>query len=352
MVLIKNPIELESTVPYNQNICNIQREEMTKFEELLKNITGHHVYIQTHNFPDPDAISSAFGLQNLFTLSGIESSICYKGKIERYCTNEFVDKLGIKLINLDDIDDMISQDEIILVDSQKGNANIYDSPGEEIICIDHHPTFDVGVQVRYRFSDIRPEVGACASIIADYYFENNITMDKNTATALAFGIKSDTQGLSRGASDMDVDMFHRLYLLADLEVLNSLEHCSLMLEDLQAYANAIGSIKIINDISFAYSGNNIPEALIASISDFMLDLVEVMFTVVYSAKSDGIKLSVRSATPKYDAGKITSRALAGIGSGGGHQSMAGGFVPFTNDLSVKYGLIENIQQRFLNIINE
>lgn len=350
MVLGKNPIEIDNTVLYNQNICNIQGKNMTKYEELLKNITCKHVYIQTHNFPDPDAISCAYGLQNLFAGSGIESSICYKGKIERYSTNEFVEKLGIRLINLDDIDDMISKDEIILVDSQKGNQNIFDAPGEEIICIDHHPTFDVGVPVKYRFSDIRPEVGACASIVAGYYFDNNIEMDKKTATALAFGIKSDTQGLSRGASDTDVDMFHKLYKLADMDVLNSLEHCSLMLEDLQAYANAISSIKIFNDVSFAYSGNNIPEALIASISDFMLDLVEVMFTVVYSAKSDGIKLSVRSATPKYDAGRITSQALAGIGSGGGHQSMAGGFVPFPDDLSKKYGLIGDIQERFLNVI--
>ena len=34
--------------------------EPMKLVELLK---GNVVYIQTHNFPDPDAIASAFGLQ-------------------------------------------------------------------------------------------------------------------------------------------------------------------------------------------------------------------------------------------------------------------------------------------------
>ncbi len=32
---------------------------MTKLQELLKQINRKHVYIQTHNFPDPDAIASA-----------------------------------------------------------------------------------------------------------------------------------------------------------------------------------------------------------------------------------------------------------------------------------------------------
>lgn len=53
---------------------------MTKLEELLKQINRKHVYIQTHNFPDPDAIASALGIQELLKHNGISSTICYKGK--------------------------------------------------------------------------------------------------------------------------------------------------------------------------------------------------------------------------------------------------------------------------------
>ena len=38
---------------------------MNRFEEIVRNIKGDMVYIQTHNFPDPDAIASAFGLSKL-----------------------------------------------------------------------------------------------------------------------------------------------------------------------------------------------------------------------------------------------------------------------------------------------
>lgn len=53
---------------------------MTKLDELLVQINGERVYIQTHNFPDPDAIASAFGLQELLKYRGVETKICYKGK--------------------------------------------------------------------------------------------------------------------------------------------------------------------------------------------------------------------------------------------------------------------------------
>lgn len=326
---------------------------MNSFMEIIKNIRGKHVYIQTHNFPDPDAIASAYGLSVLLKQYNIEASICYKGKIERFSTNGFVQKLGIELTDLDSMDEMGEDDEIILVDSQKGNSNIVDAPGMEIICIDHHPSFDSNEGISYRYSDIRPELGACATLIATYFFENNIPMDTKVATALLFGIKTDTMGLSRGVSQADVDVYQKLFRLCDMSLIASLEHCSLKFDDLKSYAIAINSIKVYNNVSFANTGRNCPEALIATISDFMLDLVEVDFSVVYSIKDDGIKLSVRSVG-YMDAGIITNKALAGIGGGGGHAAMAGGFVPFTNEISpYKIDLlIENIQERFLGEINK
>ena len=37
---------------------------MTKLEELVGIIGGESVYIQTHNYPDQDALASAYGLTN------------------------------------------------------------------------------------------------------------------------------------------------------------------------------------------------------------------------------------------------------------------------------------------------
>ena len=321
---------------------------MTKLDQLISKINQKHVYIQMHNFPDPDAIASAFGLQELLKYRGICATICYKGKIERYSTEKMCQLLAIKIENIEDISNKLSEnDEVILVDAQKGNSNIINIAGNEIICIDHHPTFE---QQEYRFADIRPEVGACASIIAQYFMENQIPMDERIATALSFGIRMDTMSLSRGVSKLDMEMLYQMFDLCDQNVIHNLENSNLYFEDLLAYSKAIYSIKVYDNVSFADTGKDCPEGLIASVSDFMLALVEVTFSIVYSRKSDGIKLSVRSEGSKLDAGKVIREALEGIGNGGGHAEMAGGFVPFSGTDEQADLLIKEIQERFLHVI--
>ena len=106
--------------------------------------------------------------------------------------------------------------------------NIITTKGDEIICIDHHPTFENSLD-SYRYADVRPELGACSTIIAEYYMDNNIPIDKRVATALIYGICTDTMGLTRGVTDKDVDTYSYLFKIADKQILKALEHCSIVL---------------------------------------------------------------------------------------------------------------------------
>lgn len=319
---------------------------MTKLDELLREINREHVYIQTHNFPDPDAIASAYGLQQLLAYRGVQSKICYKGKIDRYSTEKLCELMGIAILNIDDIEEgLLEEDEVILVDAQKGNSNIINITGDEIICIDHHPYND---KCQYRFMDIRPEVGACATMIAQYFFENDVAMDEKIATALTYAIRIDTNNLSRGVSKLDFEMIYRMYDLCDYETIHLLENSTLCFDDLVAYSKAISSIEVYDNVSFADTGEACP--VIANISDFMLALKEVSFSVVYSKNESGIKLSARSEKSSLDAGKIISKALEGIGNGGGHAAMAGGFVPFEGSEQEVVVLLDEIKERFVAVI--
>ena len=114
---------------------------MTHLEKLLQCIKHNHVFIQTHDFPDADAIGSAFGIQYLLKLNNIDSTICYRGKIDRSYLSKMLDTLNIELVNIKDIDNLDNDDSIILVDSQKGNSNLLNFTCTNVICIDHHPTF-------------------------------------------------------------------------------------------------------------------------------------------------------------------------------------------------------------------
>ena len=108
--------------------------------QLVELLRGHRTYIQTHNFPDPDAIASAFGLQHFLNYHGIKADICYDGKIERLSTRKMFDTFHIDILSKEDLDDMKKEDYIVTVDSQKYNANLTDFIGDEVACIDHHPT--------------------------------------------------------------------------------------------------------------------------------------------------------------------------------------------------------------------
>lgn len=321
---------------------------MTKLDEIVNALTQKHVYIQTHDFPDPDAIASAFGMQEMLLNRGIKSTICYKGQIDRYSTTKMIQLLGIEMSNLDELERsgvLHEEDEVILVDSQKGNSNIVDMIGDEVICIDHHPVSTD--EFEYRVKDVRDTYGACATIIAEYFFENNIPITVNMATAITYAIRIDTNGLLRGVSKNDIDVLAKIYDLTDYGTIKKLENSVVYREDLKVFARAIENISIYDNVSFAYVGEGCPETLIAQICDFMLELVEVEFSVVYSLKPTGIKLSIRSTNPNYNAGKIVRGALKGVGSGGGHVEMAGGFIPFMDKRYSETEITNLIRDRFV-----
>lgn len=298
-------------------------EQKTALDRLLAVITKPHVYIQTHNYPDQDALASALGLQEILHYKGIESTICYQGQIDKANTITMTQALGIELYDVDDLS-IGPEDEIILVDGQKGNVNLEEQVGEEIACIDHHPKQDTD---SYRFYDIR-KVGACATIIGEYFLENGIPINEVVATAIAYGIKMDTANLMRQTTEVDIDMFCTMFKKANIEKIRLFESHSLILTDLDAYRKALKDLKIYgHNVGIANVGANCSEAMMGTLSDFIMSLEEVDFSVVFSYRAGGLKLSVRSDLRKADAGVVVTQALAGYpGGGGGHAGMAGGFV--------------------------
>lgn len=296
---------------------------MNKLNDLIELCQGHLIYIQTHNFPDPDAIASAYGLQKLLELYGVESRLCYDGLIDKLSASKMLDAFHIQMLPyVQLVSDMQETDRIICVDSQKNSGNVTDFIGDEIACIDHHPTF---VSIEYLYQDIRI-TGSCATLIAEYYVLSGNEPDRDVATALLYGLKMDTLQFSRGVTELDIKMFGFLFPRCDQEKLADLERNNMEFTDLKAYGAAIESIELYEKVGFSCIPFSCPDALIAILSDFILSLIEVEVAVVFSFREDGIKLSVRSEDSKIHAGELLHRALKDIGNGGGHASMGGGFI--------------------------
>lgn len=323
---------------------------MSKIRELVDVLKGHEVYIQTHNYPDPDAIASAFGLQFLLNEFDIESKIIYEGSLNKISGIRMIDYFNIKMTSTSDIESINEDAYIILVDAQKYNKNCTDLPGIEIACIDHHPI--VNECNEYLFKDIRP-VGACASIVSDYFCEEDIVPSIEVSTALLYGIKMDTNDFGRGVEELDVEMYYRLFPYSDQLILGKMQLNSLEIGDLKAYGAAIETVSIYKNVGFAVIPFDCPDGLIAIVSDFILALDVVEFTVIYSVRDSGYKFSIRSELEDKDAGKIANEVLSRFGgSGGGHSFMAGGFLAKENLNNLSGDHREQLEREFLKVFFE
>lgn len=318
-------------------------------QELIDLCKGKRIYIQTHNFPDPDAIGSAFGLQKLLERYGINSTLCYWGRIDKLSTSRMLEEFEIFMYSYEEIrDQMKESDSIICVDSQKNAGNITDFIGEEIACVDHHPTF---VQEEYLYKDISI-TGACATQITEYYMELGIKPEENTASALLYGLKMDTLQFTRGVTERDIKAFDFLFPLHNRAKLSRLEQNTMAFQDLKAFGAAIEHIEVYGSFGYTVIPFACPDALIATLADFILDLDEVEVVAVVSVREDGLKLSVRSELEEVHSGCLIRDALAGIGNAGGHACMAGGLITAQNvpRLGNFYGA--SIRERFLNTLEK
>ncbi len=297
---------------------------MTYSLKQLLNIIDNskELYIQTHDFPDHDAIASALGLQYLLKNFDINSKILYKGAIQRKSLLILINTLEIDVLNSSQVE-LKESDQIIIVDGCKGSKNVTDLPGEEIGVIDHHK---VQSPEEVSFVDIRSEYGACSSIIFHYLKDNDIEIRQDIATALMIGINMDTSLLRRNVSNHDLEAYYFIYSIADIEFVNYIMRNHISVKDLDFYKHMIDEIKINGKIGYCYFSNGCKENLMGIIADFILSLQEIEFVMICADNKENIKFSLRSENLKWDCSKIVKQVLKDIGFGGGHAEMAGGVI--------------------------
>jgi len=289
------------------------------------------VYVQPHNYPDHDAIASAFGLQHFLMHFGILAKIVYDTIIQRDSVIRMMDDLNITAHQISDIS-MTASNKIVLVDGCKGNTNVTDLIGDEVGVIDHHLVVEPD---DVEFSDIRVEYGACASIIASYYMTHQVMMPPNVASALLIGINMDTALLTRNVSEFDIRAYLHCYRIANVSYVNSIIRNYIRLDDLSYYQYLINHKKIYERMLFCYFPQGCNQNLLGILSDFALALEEIDLVVLCS-KGEKIHFSLRSEVLEWDVSVLIRNLLEGVGFGGGHADMAGGIIPDSNQFDPDY----------------
>ncbi|MCB0196287.1 MAG: DHH family phosphoesterase [Anaerolineae bacterium] len=296
-----------------------------RLDALFEAVRGvHEITILPHNNPDPDAIASAVALRYLLTQkSAIKSVIVYRGIIGRAENKALVRYLNFPLYRL-----ARAQVEpcapFALVDTQPGTGNNALPANAEIaIVIDHHPNRVNGTPVD--FVDVRPDVGAASSIMTEYLRQADVDVPSLIATALFYGIKTDTMGLGRGTSTLDMEAICYLLPKIDLEALLKIERAQVPVSYFKNLTEALNAARIYNDIVISYLGVMQYPDLTAETADFLLRMKGVQWVVCMGTHKERFIISVRTQNT-IGAGQFIQTIVGEQGVAGGHGSMAGGQV--------------------------
>ena len=294
-----------------------------RFQKLLNVLKEQSsVYIQPHNIPDPDAIASSFALSMLLGRFGIQCTIIYGDSIEKANSKRMIDMFNIKMEHIDEDFAIEKDDFLIFIDVQRGNSNLTDLQVKRVGVIDHH---DKMTHTNYDYEDIRTEMGACSSMITSYYREMGVEPSLEAATALVYGIMTDTDNLTRYNNNADAEMFYWLYKYADFSMIKNLRMNEIGKADIYAYAKALQNIEIYGNIGFIHI-EDCNDSLLGTISDMVYTIEGVAIVVSYAKREDGIKFSIRSGLKGVKANDLVRYILNNQGVGGGHDEMAGGFI--------------------------
>ncbi len=281
------------------------------------------ILIMCHNNPDPDTIASAATLKYIFAQRLRRKAVIgYEGIIGRAENRQLVRRLKIDMVRTKRLK-FSDFSFILLVDSQPHTGN--NAIPREIlpdIVIDHHPLRKD--TTRCAFYDIRPCYGSSSTILTEYLKELDLAPDRRLATALYYGLKTDTNGLSRSFTKADIDAFNYLFPRIAPRTLAGIENPSVPKSYYLKFADAIARSVQYGDVMISHMGTlNTPDVT-AEMADFLLRMENIRWTLCMGEYKEYLLLSVRTSRRGLMAGKIALRVVRGLGTGGGHEKAAGG----------------------------
>ena len=309
---------------------------MFKLSKLLQH---ENITIQCHDFPDADALASAYAIYTYLKENGKQVRIIYGGKAAISKPN-LVKMVNLLSIPVQYVPDASPQHVLLTVDCQYGEKNAAKFPADYVYQVDHHVKVENGCE-----GAINSNLGSCATLVWSLLQDEGFPIDKfgGASTALYYGLYSDTANFEEISHPLDKDM--RDEIVFDRSVFNLLRFSNLTINDLHIAGIALTRHKLDYEKKFAvFKADECDPNILGFISDLALQVEEIDIVVVYNTLPSGYKLSVRSCTREIMANDLAKE----ISAGGGHKRKAGGFVPKDklNGRSINSYLISSINDYY------
>lgn len=321
---------------------------------LLKVLsTKRRILVTTHVYPDPDAIASTHAMAYLLRskLAGSVTVVAsIKGDSQIGINGGFATLSGAELSPWDETS-LSTYDAIVLLDVQPGFATSPLPPGvTPTAVIDHHRSR--GRRQKLPFRDVRPDVGATASIVFSYLKELNLPISAHLASTLLYAIESDLAGAAGNPGDLDNVAMSNLMLVADTGRLYQMRYAALPAEFYVNFARGINEASYAGKILATNLGAVESPAMPAVVADFLLRFSGVTWVLVAAQHAGRLILSLRTSEPKASAGELMRKLVCRIGDGGGHRTKAGGHIDLKTGSAAEIERVRKVlRRRLLKLLN-
>lgn len=267
--------------------------------------------------PDPDSLASAFALRTLLRPRVESVIVAYDEPSKRLQNRAMVKLLRLHLEPAKSLDrDHFTK--IALLDGQVNQFPDFRDWSFHLV-FDHHPVIE---EYPYLFSDIRPQVGATSTILEEYLTAAKIRVSERLATALCYGIKTDTNDFQRGTNQADAEAFSRLFPRANYQLLQAIDQSEIPLRQLNFIDLALHRLRVKKRRAVIHLGAAESADIAVIIADFLLRVSGIDFVVVAVITGDKLILIFRSRNPRRHAGRIAFNHFGELGSAGGHAAAA------------------------------
>jgi len=324
----------------------LTEQRVKELQQLLQRHKGERQLIVLQDFPDPDALSSAWAYMLIAQEYDIRCDMVYAGTLSHQENVALVKLTGLPVRRwspqIAKEKDLSVYQGCVFIDNQGTTTQLWQLIQQAslpvTVIIDHHSSQG---DIDAEFTDLRSQTRATATILTQYLRAGLLQLDINDgehikcATALMHGLRSDTNGLMQ-AQEEDFLAAGYLSKFYDAQLLNAVLQASRSKRVMEVIERSLRNRILQNSFSIAGVGylryddrDAIPQA-----ADFLVTEENVHTAVVYGIVHDEdedlevVIGSLRTNKITLDPDEFLKEAFGQDTQGrffGGGRAMAGGF---------------------------
>lgn len=267
---------------------------------------------------DPDAMASAMALKRIMSHRVRRVTIARINEISRPDNLAMIRYLRIPMLPLTNTL-KTTYSHFAMVDSQPHHSPAFENVPFSIV-IDHHP-LSPEHPLKVPYSDIRPQYGATSTLMTEYLRAFRIRPGIRLATALQYGIRTDTATFTRTGTETDLRAYQYLAAHGDMALLTRILRSEYLPDWLKYFARAFSSMHQYGAGAYCYLDKVENPDILVVIADFFTRVHGLRWVSVCGVYNETVVVIFRG-DGHLDLGAFAASRLGPLGTAGGHRALA------------------------------